>query len=504
MDTLKTHRALAVIGTCVCLLAAACSTTAAHRAETPADRTLAVKPVAPRAKNVILFIGDGMGVSTVTAIRILDGQRKGRPGEENELSFERFPYLALSKTYEVNQQVGESAGTATAILTGRKTNAGFIDVSKDAARGNCASSHGKHLQSALELAESAGLSTGIVSTTRLTHATPAAAYAHVPERDWESDRDLSDEARQNGCTDIAAQLIDFPYGNGIEVALGGGRIKFLPYDIADPEAADTSSGRLDDRDLSREWVEKHPNSAYIWNQQQFDSIDPASIDHLLGLFESDHMQYEADRAADTAGEPSLAQMTRLAIEILSRNQNGYFLLVEGGRIDHAHHDNNAYRALTDGIAFADAVAVADEMAAQDDTLIIVTADHSHTFTISGYPTRGNPILGKVIANDATGKPASKAKLMSDGKPYTTLGYYAGPGAAWVGGPRPDLSEVDTVSDKNFLQQATVPADSDTHAGEDVAVYARGPGAENMHGVIEQNEIFDAIDKALHLNGSIYR
>ncbi len=210
------------------------------------------------------------------------------------------------------------------------------------------------------------------------------------------------------------------------------------------------------------------------------------------------MQYEADRAEDTAGEPSLAQMTRLAIAILSRNQNGYFLLVEGGRIDHAHHDNNAYRALTDGIAFADAVAVADKMTAQDDTLIIVTADHSHTFIISGYPTRGNPILGKVIANDANGKPAGKAKLMADGKPYTTLGYYAGPGAAWVGGPRPDLSDIDTVNDKNFIQQAAVPADSDTHAGEDVPVYARGPGAESFHGVIEQNEIFHVIDEVLHL------
>ncbi len=132
MDTLKPHHALAIIGTCVCLLATACSTSAEHRSETSAAQTQAVKPLAPRAKNVILFIGDGMGVSSVTAIRILDGQQKGMPGEENVLSFERFPYLALSKTYEVNQQVGESAGTATAILTGRKTNAGFIDVSKEA------------------------------------------------------------------------------------------------------------------------------------------------------------------------------------------------------------------------------------------------------------------------------------------------------------------------------------------------------------------------------------
>jgi alkaline phosphatase len=210
---------------------------------------------------------------------------------------------------------------------------------------------------------------------------------------------------------------------------------------------------------------------------------------LLGLFESGHMQYEADRLEDTGGEPSLAQMTQLAIEILKRNSDGYFLLVEGGRIDHGHHANNAFRALTDGIAFADAVAVADEMTSEDDTLIIVTADHSHVFSFSGYPSRGNPILGKV---DWGGE----LELMDDEKPFTTLGYYVGPGAAWVGGPRPDLTDTDTISDKNYIQQAAIPAEDDTHGGEDVAVYARGPGAEYIHGVMEQNEIFHAMDKAL--------
>lgn len=493
MRSQTTYRAVAGIGICLCLLTSACSSTVAPLTDSP---TRAQMAPAPTTKNVILFIGDGMGVSTVTAIRILDGQRKGMPGEENILSFERFPYVALSKTYEINQQVGESAGTATAIMTGQKTNAGFVGVNSEAIRGDCASSSGKHLPSILELMESAGKSTGIVTTTRLTHATPASSYAHVPERDWENDRDLTSEARQNGCVDIAAQLIEFPYGNGIEVALGGGRIKFLPNDIADPEGANTGEGRQDARNLAREWEKRYPNSAYVWNQQQFESIDPESTDHLLGLFESDHMQYEADRSEDMGGEPSLAEMTKLAIDILSRNSDGYFLLVEGGRIDHGHHDNNAYRALTDGIAFADAVDVADKMTKQNDTLIIVTADHSHTFNFSGYPSRGNPILGKVNSNDSKGRPDSNPILMADEKPFTTLGYYVGPGAAWVGGPRPDLSEVDTINDKNFIQQSAIPAEDDTHGGEDVAVYARGPGAENIHGVIEQNKIFHAIVMAL--------
>ena len=495
MNSVIPQRVFASSVACLCFLIAACSTTAEQGNNPPTFPLQVDKQGSPVAKNVILFIGDGMGVSTVTAIRILDGQQKGMQGEENVLSFEKFDHVALSKTYEVNLQVGESAGTATAIMTGHKTNAGFVGINKEARRSDCASTKGNHLPSILELMESDGKSTGVVSTARLTHATPASAYAHVPERDWENDSNLTHEARQNGCSDIAAQLIEFPYGDGIEVALGGGRIKFMPNNMADPEGEDTQEGRQDNRDLTQEWLHKHSNSAYIWNQQQFDSIDPNATDHLLGLFESGHMQYEADRAEDTGGEPSLAEMTKLAIEILSRNSDGYFLLIEGGRIDHGHHDNNAYRALTDGIAFADAVAVADEITSEDDTLIIVTADHSHVFSISGYPTRGNPILGKVNSGGTQENSGNELTLMDDGKPFTTLGYYVGPGAAWVGGPRPDLIDTDTVNDKNFIQQAAIPAEDDTHGGEDVAVYARGPGAEYIHGVMEQNEIFHAMDKA---------
>ena len=144
------------------------------------------------------------------------------------------------------------------------------------------------------------------------------------------------------------------------------------------------------------------------------------------------------------------------------------------------------------------------MTSIDDTLIIVTADHSHVFTIAGYPRRGNPILGKVIGVQAGGSPDTSYKLMGDGLPYTTLGYQNGPGGGWVGEARPDLSEIDTVNDKNFIQQAGMLRSGDTHGGEDVAVYARGPGAERIHGVIEQNEIFDAINAAAQLTGKSAR
>lgn len=492
---MTTPRPLIIFLSCVLLLATACTTPVVYKPDEPAAVVEGIGAVAPKAKNIILFIGDGMGVSTVTAIRVLDGQRKGMQGEENILPFERFPHVALSKTYEVNQQVSESAGTATALMSGQKTRAGFIGIGAGAVRGDCASSLSHHLPTILEIAESVGKSTGIVTTTKLSHATPAAGYAHVPERDWESDVDLTQEARQSGCKDIASQLIDFPYGNGIEVALGGGRLKFLPFDVESPERADITGGRQDGRHLADEWLDKYPNSAYVRNLQQFNQVDPLATDHLLGLFNGDHMQYEVDRTDGPAGEPSLANMTGKAIQILQRNPEGYFLLVEGGRIDHAHHDNNAYRALTDGIAFAESVGVAMEITDPANTLIIVTADHSHTFTIGGYPTRGNPILGKVITNNARGQANDFYETMDDDKPFTTLGYQGGPGGAWVGGPRPDLSGLEPQNDKNFVQQAGLPAEDESHGGEDVPVYARGPGADGIHGVMQQHEIFHVMKAA---------
>lgn len=470
------------------------------------------------AKNVILFVGDGMGISTVTAARILEGQQRGKSGEENFLSFERLPYVALAKTYNTNQQTPDSAGTMTAIMTGVKTKAGMISVNQNAVRGDCASSIGNELQTFLELAEKSGKSTGVVTTTRLTHATPAATYAHAPERNWESDHDMPQRAKDQGCKDITRQLIEFPYGDGIEVALGGGRRSFLPRTMADPEDAGRTGDRDDGRNLIEEWLRAYPNSAYVWNQAQFDAIDPSSTDHLLGLFESSHMEYEYDRPMDQGGEPSLSEMTAKAIDILSKNRRGFFLMVEGGRIDHAHHAGNAYRALTETIEFAKAVEVAMKKTHNADTLIIVTADHSHVFTIAGYPTRGNNILGKVRSNDSSGEPARDFAKDSLGLPYTTLTYANGPGYTGasteqpegvkhfphfgsgyqgISQGRPDLTWVDT-SDPGYLQEAAIPLSAETHAGEDVAIYAGGPGAHLVHGVQEQNVIYHVMEQAARL------
>ena len=456
---------------------------------------------AGKAKNVILFVGDGMGISTLTASRILEGQLAGEMGEDNRLSFETFPHVGLVKTYSSNQQTSDSAPTMTALVTGVKTKDGLLSVTDAAVRSNCASMQGQELVTSLMLAEMAGMSTGIISTARLTHATPAATYAHSVNRDWEADSNMPAQAITDGCKDIAAQLIDFNYGNGLEVALGGGRSYFTPDTDVDPEYG-SNGRRKDGRNLTSEWTSKYSNSAYIWNRDQFMNVDTSTTDHLLGLFEPSHMQYEADRADDAGGEPSLAEMTSRSLDILKRNDKGYFLMVEAGRIDHAHHGGNAARALHDTIALSDAVQVAMAKAGPD-TLILVTADHSHVFTIAGYPTRGNPILGLVRGNNADGKPANGYDTDANGMPYTTLGYANGLGFGSGNSPlnmdaqRPDLNLYD-VTHIDFRQEATVPLGSETHAGEDVAVYAKGPGASLVSGSIEQHALFHVMERAAGL------
>ena len=436
-------------------------------------------------RNAILFMGDGMGVSTVTAARILEGQQLGGPGEEHYLSFERFDHVALVKTYNTDAQVSDSAGTMSAIVTGVKTRMGVLSVGPELARGDCAGTAAAALPTLAEEAEAAGLRTGIVTTTTVTHATPAALYAHVSDRNWESDAGLP--ATHDGtCIDIARQLVEFPFGDGIDVVLGGGRGAFLPADVADPEYAWRTGSRRDGRHLVDEWLAGGQGRQYVWNDAQLRAANPDG--QLLGLFAHSHMAWESDREGDVAGEPSLAAMTRVAIERLSGGSRGYFLMVEGGRIDHAHHAGNAYRALTDTIAFAAAVRTAVETTDPASTLILVTADHSHTLTISGYSQRGNPILGHATAG---GTPLTDARQ----RPYTTLSYANGPGFRSV-----DPGDEDPLA-PDYKQPATWPLAAETHAGEDVAAYATGPGADRLRGVMDQQELHGVLREALRLAGN---
>ncbi|XP_024135269.1 intestinal-type alkaline phosphatase 1 [Oryzias melastigma] len=423
-----------------------------------------------RAKNLILFLGDGMGVATVTAARMLKGQLAEQSGEESSLVMDTFPYVALSKTYNVDEQMPDSAGTATAYLCGVKANYGTLGVTAATPMGDCLASFGKNVSSILERAKRAGKSVGIVTTTRVQHASPAASYAHSASRDWYSDSHLSEEALKNGCADIAYQLIN---NTEIDVILGGGRQYMFPKSTPDPEYPTSTGDRNDGRDLVEEWKKNKENARYVWDKAGFDAVSHRDTNFLMGLFEPKDCRYELER--DPSMDPSLTEMTEKAIRILSKNANGFFLFVEGGRIDHAHHAGQAKLALHEAVEFDRAIGRAAELTSELDTMTIVTADHSHVFAFGGYSQRGNPVLGV------------SRELAEDGKHFTTTVYGNGPGYQIANGSRPDVN--DTVSSTNdYRQQAAVPLESETHGIEDVAIFAKGPMSHLVHGVQEQNYI----------------
>lgn len=453
-----------IMSACQAVTDSANSTATAHKLHADSTNQSEKK----QAKNVILFIGDGMGISTITAARIFDGQTQGKSGEEHSLSFEKFDNVALIKTYNTNAQVPDSAGTATAIMSGFKTNIGAINVKPDDLLAGC---DGKPAPRTLsDIASANNKAVGVVSTARITHATPAAMYSHAASRNWEALKDIKGNVAEYGCRAISSQLVDAK--TPVNVVLGGGRKEFTDEQIA-------------------QWSAQGENHVFVETGAEFSSLNPKDKQDVFGLLAKSHMSYEADRKQGE--EPSLAEMTSFAIDNLSaRDTDGYVLMVEAGRIDHAHHGTNAYRAMRDTQALNEAVKTALKKTG-DDTLILVTADHSHVFSMAGYPVRGNPILGLVRPVDReTGKASKDYAMADDGKPYTTLGYQNGSNVRLPDSP---AMTDNLVQDPDFRQQVAVPLQSETHGGEDVALFATGPGANAVKGVMEQNKIHNVIMNA---------
>uniref|UniRef100_A0A1I8P601 alkaline phosphatase n=1 Tax=Stomoxys calcitrans TaxID=35570 RepID=A0A1I8P601_STOCA len=437
------------------------------------------EPNTQRAKNVILFLGDGMSVHTVTATRAFMGD------SSKQVSFEKFPYLGLSRTYAVNKRTPDSATTATAYLNGVKANYGTIGVNAQVTRADCykANDTSTHTESIAKWAQDAGKWAGLVTTARVTHASPAGVYAHTAERQWENDRAITND----GCSaevnvDIARQLVEWPVGKDLRVVLGGGRRNFRDRSMNDEEGS--AGYRTDNRDLIQEWLaakkEQKKTAQYVWSKKGLEIVDLAKTEYLLGLFSESHCPYHGDLARDKLenSDPSLSQMTETAIKMLSKSEKGYFLFVEGARIDMAHHDSRAHRSLEDTEEFAKAVELARNMTSEQDTLIVVTSDHSHTMTINGYPNRGENIF-KLAPS-----------LANDGLPYTVLSYANGPGFSKTYSSskgRKDLTGTD-VEDPKYRFMATVPMDSETHGADDVGIFASGPHAHYFTGNYEQSNI----------------
>ncbi|XP_069177818.1 alkaline phosphatase, tissue-nonspecific isozyme [Procambarus clarkii] len=431
------------------------------------------EPIVRQAKNVILFLGDGTSISTLTAARLLKGQRSGN-FEHEVMAYEKFPYSALIKTYSADKVVTDSAASATAYLSGVKTNQEIIGVDANVLLGDCDAMNVQdfHTRSILEDFQDAGRSTGIVTVTRVTHASPAGAFAHTAERHWESDTDVYyDYVDTELCDDIAEQLVLGDSGSKIKVILGGGRQKLTPQAREDPEGG-KSGKRRDGKDLIQTWLDHKAllgNASYVWNRDDLLAVDTGSTDYLMGLFDWSHMAYVVDQEASN---PSLAEMTGAAIQVLQRDDNGYFLFVEGGNIDLAHHLNQHRSALEEALEFEKAIELAVSMTDPQDTLIVVTADHSQPMVINGYQERGSDVLGLGDYSDV------------DGLAFTTLLYTNGPGyRTQVDGARPDPA-LEDYSAPHYVAAATVPMEQSNHAGEDVALYAMGPHAHLFTGIHE--------------------
>ncbi|MCH2558889.1 MAG: alkaline phosphatase [Alcanivorax sp.] len=452
---------------------------------------LGTQNAAAEAKNIIFFLGDGMGPVTQTAARIYAGEKLGLDiPESHKLAMEQLPYAARIKTYSEDAQTTDSAPGMASYMTGMKSKNEVISMTPDTnpndANGNpyqtngdstCpASGNGERAQTLLEILKARGYGTGVVSTTRITHATPATTYAHICNRNAENT--------------IAAQMVPGGEGyngelgdDGIDVILGGGRRHFLPT---------TDGGRrTDGRDLLVEMQDA--GYTYVSTGSELAGVNLAGTDKLFGIFNSSDLNYELDRVNGDLNEPSLADMTGAAIDILSRNQDGYFLMVEGGRIDHALHGTNAKRALEDTLAFDEAIATAVSKVNLDDTLIVVTADHDHVMAFNGYSKIGNPVLG--LLKEYRG---GELALDAQGKPFTTLVFGNG------GGPREanraTLTESEVLED-DYLQEVGVRLGgpgSETHGGGDIRLTAGGAGSERFKGTLDNIEVFGLIEDAMGL------
>ncbi|NXY61607.1 PPBT protein, partial [Callaeas wilsoni] len=425
------------------------------------------------AKNLILFLGDGMGVSTVTAARILKGQLQYGQGEESLLEMDKFPFVALAKTYNTNAQVPDSAGTATAYLCGVKANEGTLGVSAGVTRDRCNTTKGQEVTSILRWAKDAGKAVGIVTTTRVTHATPSAAYAHSANRDWYSDGEMPPDALEGGCKDIARQLVEnIPE---IEVILGGGRKYMYPKNVSDveyPQEEKHRGTRLDGRNLVQAWQEAKPPgkvAEYVWHRRGLLALNLSRVDFLLG--ESLHPRVPWHLLGALGGPwPVLGFWGSCSGQLSSKGR----CCLQGMVVPCP--EVLAKQALHEAVELDRAIGLATRLTSTQDTLSVVTADHSHVFTFGGYTPRGNPIFGL-------------APMQSDvdRKPFTSILYGNGPGYKIVAGERENVSAVD-FAHADYQAQSAVPLRQETHGGEDVAVFARGPMAHLLHGVHEQNYI----------------
>jgi alkaline phosphatase len=493
------------------------------------------------AKYVLFFLGDGMGPVNVTMSRI------AKYGEAGSLNFDKLSNTGRVRTYSLDAQTTDSAPSMSAYTTGVKmnndvisstdktlaffnygtssaqsynyastpytgTNSSFVvgtslsptTVAVQPESACPTSGNGGPVTTILELAKAAGRSTGVVTTTRVTHATPAATYAHICNRDGENQ--IASQLVKNSGDANPVGAYNTALGNGVDVILGGGRRHFLP-------STASGSKRLDANDLTAKMVTN--GYTYVTDKTALANIVPSASTKILGLFTASHMSYDYDRQQNQSStEPSLSDMTSKAIDVLAQNSNGFYLMVEGGRIDHALHDTNPTRAVYDTIAFDTAIQTAlTKMATIDpglaNTIVVVTADHDHTISLGGYAMRSDPVrnpagvLG-VSKNVATKRPdlstndVSPFPIINFGNGATSGGTDDGSTNSLRGINRGALTDAITSAASYHSPVAvnfSTGAESESHGGGDVWIYSTGANSNLFKGTMVNTEVFNRLRAA---------
>ncbi|AJG40654.1 MULTISPECIES: alkaline phosphatase [Thermotoga] len=392
-----------------------------------------------QVKNIIYFIGDGMGLSQAYLTSLIEG----RP-----LSFMKTPYTGLVKTHSVDSWVTDSAAAGTALASGFKTKNGMINVLPD----------GTRVPTIFEIAKAYGAKTGIVVTCRVTHATPAAFYAHVKSRSEENE--------------IARQLVE---SETVDLVMGGGWANFLPESLG--------GKRSDGLNL----IEMAKKKGYVYVTKKEDLMKlPENTEKVLALFAPSHL----DPASSREEQPMLYEMVKKALEILSNDEEPFFLMVEGSQIDWEAHDNDIYGVWKEVVEFDRAVQVALDFALKrGDTLVIVTADHETgglALSSGDYRVDVDRIrkfsktTDWILANYSLKDRESFKKAIEK--------YF---------GLTLSDSDLDRITSSNnskvelgrvLSEKVNVGWTTTSHSGVPVPIYAFGPGAENFTGFLDNTDI----------------
>ncbi|MCM3587452.1 alkaline phosphatase [Mesobacillus maritimus] len=423
-------------------------------------------------KNVIVMVGDGMGLGQLEIARLMEY------GKEGKLQMEQLDNVALMRTYSADNYVTDSGAAGTAIATSVKTNNESIGVD----------ANGNEVDSILDLFQASGKKVGLISTNTVVDATPAAFGSSAPNR-W------------SGSDEIARQL----YNSDIDVILGGGASYFSP-----------------EKQSGTDLVEKFREEGYAFASDKDELENVGTPDKLLGLFHPSYMNYKLDVEENKSNEPTLNEMTAKALDVLSKGKNGFFLMVEGARIDHAAHAADVPGVWKETIEFDNTVKDVVEWAkGRKDTLVVVLADHE-TMGMSAAETMEIEALKEIevspeymagrLKKDDNGEFTTDS-VKSVFKEYANIDLSDEDVAQFLQNIKDNEGtvypqhkvgwEIGSVIAKRYkvgVIDREVRAESSTggHTGNMVPVFATGVGSERFEGVLDNTDVSKLIAEAAKL------